>query len=138
MSGKPRQRGATTKARQNAHSAMHDLWEATESTLRQLGNGETSGENPPFSMITTELGATIIGLARSNYLAVQGEFEKPDGTTELVEVTFAEDIRDLSQSTVFISWHNEGGEGNYTPPVRDYPKIARELLSLIPLQVMAE
>jgi hypothetical protein len=117
-----------SNTREKAHLAMRNLWEAADSRLREGGLDRNMGQTI-VRALETEAGAKLRGIG--GVVCVSAEFEKPDGTTEIVEVTLPEDIRDLSESEVRIDWYNEKASGTNTPPLRDFPQIAQELQSLI-------
>ena len=116
-------------SRDAAHQSMRKLWEAVEKRLREPDVVERTVGNIVVREVETDLGAKLCSYAGA--VSVKAEFEKPDGTDETFEVDFAEDIRDLSESEVRIDWIKHDGAGTNTPPLRDFPGIAKELLALV-------
>lgn len=114
--------------RVEAHGAMRKLWQQADTLRRQASQEDGSVE--PYTMIETEKGARISEMACR--LVVSAEFEKPDGTTEITEVIFPEDIRDMSTTEVYTTWcNNRGRSGVNTVPLRQFPEIAREMGGLL-------
>ena len=115
-------------SRSTAHEALRQLWEVADKRLSEPDVTERNLGRFIVREVETTLGAKTQSLA--GHLSVSAEFEKPDGSDEVINVTFPEDIRDLSESEVRIDWYNDEGMGTNTPPLRDFPKIAQELLAL--------
>ena len=115
--------------RETAHLSLHSLWVKADQRIREPDAIERPMGSTVARRVETELGADICLFG--GQLSVSAEFDKPDGTSETVEVVFPEDIRDLSVSEVRIDWSNDSGAGINTPPLRDFPKFAHELLALI-------
>lgn len=116
-------------SREVAHQSFRDLWEVVDRRLREQDAIERETGEVSIRRVETELGATICSYAGA--LMVSAEFEKPDSTIETVEVIFPEDIRDLSRSLVIVDWFNAGRSGTNTPALREFPAIARDLLSMV-------
>lgn len=114
--------------REKAHLAMRNLWEAADTRLREGGLDWNRGQ-VAVRATETEKGAKLMKIG--GIICVSAEFEKPDGTEEVIEVTLPEDIRDLSESEVRIDWYAQDRTGTNTPALREFPRIAQELQSLI-------
>jgi hypothetical protein len=116
--------------REQAHLAMRNLWEAANNRLQEGGLDWNSGR-VAVRATETEKGAKLMAIGGA--VCVSAEFEKPDGTTEIIEVNLPEDIRDLSESVVRVDWYSEYKDkaGTNTPALREFPQIAQELQSLI-------
>lgn len=116
-------------SRDPAHQAMRTLWEVVDKRLREPDVAERKIGSIVVREVETDSGARIRSFG--GRLSVSAEFEKPDGTDETLRVEFPDDIRDLSESEVRIGWSNESGSGTNTAPLRDFPKIAGEILVLV-------
>lgn len=117
-----------SETRQQAHLAMRRLWEAANNRLQEGGLDWNQG-NIPIRATETEKGAEL--MAYGGTICITAEFERGDGTLEIINVDLPEDIRDLSETEVRIDWYGETRSGSNTPPLRDFPQIAQELQALI-------
>lgn len=117
------------KSHEVAHIAMRELWGKADKRLQQPDAIDRLLETITIREVETELGLKISSYG--GYLMLCADFEKPDGTDETIEVTFPQDIRDLSHTMIHVNWSNETGAGSNTPPMREFPKIVQELLVLI-------
>ncbi|GEM_PF-6596948 len=115
--------------RQDAHLAIRELWEVANKRLQEPDAETKKLGETAIREVETEGGATITEM--TGRLIVRAAFEKPDGTCEDIEVDMPEDIRDLSESEVWIDWSRGEAMGTYTPPIRQFPALARELQALI-------
>lgn len=115
--------------REAAHLALRNLWEVADERLRESDATERNHRGTIVREVETERGARVCLFG--GVLSVRAEFEKSDGTDETVEVWFADDIRDLSNSDIRIDWRTTSRAGTNTPPLRDVPALAKELEGLI-------
>ena len=121
-----------SKSREEAHNAFRPLWITAHTALIEAGDlarQDTLPSGTEMRSYETIGGATITKLG--DILLVNADFVKPDGTEEEVRIQFPEDIRDLSEATVEIDWHNEDKSGSNTPPLRRFPELANSLLELM-------
>lgn len=115
------------ETRAQAHDAMRGLWEAADRHVQATEPVVRDGYT--VRSFETEAGAQIMRIGDT--LSVEADFEIADGITEVVTLTFPEDIRDLSETRVEVDWETDEASGTNTPPLRDYPKLASEMLALL-------
>lgn len=119
-------------SRERAHLAMRKLWEAVDGPEGRLRHSDVASRERNGTMerrVETKGGAFIEAIG--DLTTVAASFEKTDGTEETVIVGFPADIRDLSTTTVQISWSNDQDSGVNTAPLREFPRISLELLELL-------
>jgi hypothetical protein len=115
--------------REAAHTAMRELWGKANSRLKEDDVNVWYSGGGEYRFVETERGASISQIC--GMLSLSAEFEKPNGTQETIHVDFPDDIRDLSEAVVLIDWVTADRKGTNTPPLRDYPRIADELIALV-------
>ncbi len=118
---------STRHLRQGVHEALRPLYLACVEELDRTG---VAREHPDGVRVTTceSLGGAAITRTddeTSVSITVSGEFVLPgSGTEEEVDITFADDMRDLSDSRVDSTLRGTIG-------LRDYRRYARDMMSLV-------